>query len=603
MAYNDRDFRNSYWRSGWANKNVLPGTKAAMMNGGRYQAWNAIADILGAVIQANDMKARAKANQILMDPVKVNTSDVVSTPEFKGMDIGSTVAERYAQQANPQGGGAQDLQRMGMPGAAQAMQGFEAMNPQFGSDAWQRQNVVPQGAAPAQQAPEGPAAMPVQQAAPQVSMTPQEVEYQKNLREHPEWFDLNGNYIGNTYTMYDGVSDSNLTPLTMRKLNLLSNAFKNQWGEPLGVTSMRRHGDGSSWHDSGQAFDVAGGLLETNPEARAWAVEQAAKYGLVPLDEYANPSPHATGGHLHFSDHGDELSTNYQQAGQPTGQQGGPQAGQTIRAPQTQQYVPPERQLHQATPEQPWTDTLNTREKVMGEYDRQWAAKMKEIEKVYPGLLSDPEAMREIMAMREQGRQNVLGEWGKTETRRNWENFQRAGSPQEKLYYAIQNGLDLNQAKMLMTPEWENTFANFGGEMRMVSKNKYTGDVLVNGHEMTQDDLRMTMTPAQEQQIAMQRERLEMERERLNLAKEKAAAGGGGRSGGGSGAGSRSRTSAEEKSANDKKKHWDNIRYFLETGKGEAAATKSEYILRNEHGATDDDFLMVQRAVNQAKRR
>ena len=70
---------------------------------------------------------------------------------------------------------------------------------------------------------------------------------------------------------------------------------------------MKRNGDGSSWHDSGQAIDVANDLLASDPEARAWLIKQGEKYGLTSLDEYTNPSANATGGHIHFSDHGEPI--------------------------------------------------------------------------------------------------------------------------------------------------------------------------------------------------------------------------------------------------------------------------------------------------------
>lgn len=108
------------------------------------------------------------------------------------------------------------------------------------------------------------------------------------------------------YNITDEVSDTGLAAGTEQKLNNLSNAFEAQFGEPLNVTSMKRNGDGSSWHDSGQAVDLAGGILETNPEARQWLMDNGPKYGLTGLDEYANPSEHATGGHIHFSDHDEQ---------------------------------------------------------------------------------------------------------------------------------------------------------------------------------------------------------------------------------------------------------------------------------------------------------
>lgn len=110
------------------------------------------------------------------------------------------------------------------------------------------------------------------------------------------------------YNIASNDVDTNLTALTEQKLNLLARDYFQQFGEALDVTSMRRYGDGSSWHDSGQAVDVVSSGLENSADRRAWIIEQGKKYGLVALDEYTNPSPNATGGHIHFSDHGDAIS-------------------------------------------------------------------------------------------------------------------------------------------------------------------------------------------------------------------------------------------------------------------------------------------------------
>lgn len=109
------------------------------------------------------------------------------------------------------------------------------------------------------------------------------------------------------YNILGEVSDTGLTTLTEQKLNLLARDFYNKFGYNLDVTSMKRNGDGSSWHDSGQAIDVANDLLASAPEARAWLIKQGEKYGLTSLDEYTNPSANATGGHIHFSDHGEPI--------------------------------------------------------------------------------------------------------------------------------------------------------------------------------------------------------------------------------------------------------------------------------------------------------
>lgn len=551
---------SDYWHGGWASDPMgkLPGTRAAAMSNGQYGPLNAIADIIGAIWKRNDERGEQKALSELYTPVDVNTSDTVSTPQFGDMSVSSLIDQNgqapqqgfslnpYTQSNNSM---MDNAQRMGMD--TTALQGFQNVAPaQFGSNAWYQQNVA--SAQPqAQQQEAQPTPQMAQQQTQPAQTTSEAVEYQKNLQEHPEWFDLEGNYIGNTYNMYDDVSDSNLDPLTARKLNLLSNDFQKHWGEPLGVTSMRRHGDGSSWHDSGQAFDVAGGPIETNPEARAWAVNQAEKYGLVPLDEYANPSPHATGGHLHFSDHGDELTNNYggsSEEEQRQQEQVQPQQTQSgITMPQSQRYMPEKKELHQATPEQPWTEQYNSKERVIRAYDDAWSKKMKYITEKAPHLLQDRDMMANIMAMREKGKAQLLEDWDKTETKRNWDEFQIAmanGDYNKALFLGYKNGLDPKAMQVLMSPDYESQLVDFGGEQKIISKNRYTGDILVNGNAPTKEDLAMSLTPGQREQLALEREKfahqVDMDNTKLAMAAERASGGGGGggRSGGSSGGGS-----------------------------------------------------------------
>lgn len=109
------------------------------------------------------------------------------------------------------------------------------------------------------------------------------------------------------YTVSGEVSSTDVTPLTDQKMRLLDSAYYNKYGQHLYITSMKRNGNGDSWHDSGQAFDTADDNLANNKEARDWLVSEGEKLGLTPLDEYENPSAHATGGHIHFSDHGDPI--------------------------------------------------------------------------------------------------------------------------------------------------------------------------------------------------------------------------------------------------------------------------------------------------------
>jgi hypothetical protein len=114
------------------------------------------------------------------------------------------------------------------------------------------------------------------------------------------------------YEIGGSVSDTNLNDLTEKKLRLLDRDYYAKYGQHLHITSMKRNGDGSSWHDSGQAIDTADDNLENSKEARDWLIAQGEKYGLYALDEYEHPSEHATGGHIHFSDHGEALEDGNQ---------------------------------------------------------------------------------------------------------------------------------------------------------------------------------------------------------------------------------------------------------------------------------------------------
>lgn len=124
------------------------------------------------------------------------------------------------------------------------------------------------------------------------------------------------------YTVSGEVSSTDVTPLTDQKMRLLDSEYYNKYGQHLYITSMKRNGNGDSWHDSGQAFDTADDNLVNNKEARDWLVSEGEKLGLTPLDEYENPSAHATGGHIHFSDHGDPIPEGATQNTQETANNG-----------------------------------------------------------------------------------------------------------------------------------------------------------------------------------------------------------------------------------------------------------------------------------------
>lgn len=95
-----------------------------------------------------------------------------------------------------------------------------------------------------------------------------------------------------------------MDPNTIAKMNLLARDFYQKYGHRLLVTSLKRDGDGSSYHDEGHAFDFSDDFLEQNPDVRDWLVQQGEKYGLKGLDEFSHPVATTDGGNVHFTDHG-----------------------------------------------------------------------------------------------------------------------------------------------------------------------------------------------------------------------------------------------------------------------------------------------------------
>lgn len=95
-----------------------------------------------------------------------------------------------------------------------------------------------------------------------------------------------------------------MDPNTIAKMNLLARDFYQKYGHRLLVTSLKRNGDGSSYHDEGHAFDFSDDFLEQNPDTRDWLVQQGEKYGLKGLDEFSHPVATTDGGNVHFTDHG-----------------------------------------------------------------------------------------------------------------------------------------------------------------------------------------------------------------------------------------------------------------------------------------------------------
>ena len=119
--------------------------------------------------------------------------------------------------------------------------------------------------------------------------------------------------------------DDAITTLTAQKLHLIAQKYYELTGEQPTVTSMHRYGNGDSWHDSGQAFDLSDNNLANSPDLRHQLEEYGRQIGLVPLDEYETQYDPQTGryygeNNVHFSDHGDAIQGGYapQQPAQQT---------------------------------------------------------------------------------------------------------------------------------------------------------------------------------------------------------------------------------------------------------------------------------------------
>lgn len=546
-----------YWRGGWASDPMgkLPGTRAAAMSNGQYGPLNAIADIIGAIWKRNEERGEQKALSELYTPVDVNTSDTVSTPQFGDMSVSSLIDQNgqapqqgfslnpYTQSNNSM---MDNAQRMGMD--TKALQGFQNVAPaQFGSNAWYQQNVMPQQQETPQQAQ--------QQAQP-----PQIAEQQSNeapgqyTPPAPEQSQADGLEQG--FSKFDGVTMDNgrvgcaeaVGKIGSRFSPFYKNMAESQvYYVPTMVEQAQeagydvvgydpsnvQRGDGIVYGDQDHIMiaDGNGGAYGNSSNALGADGPGAVVHG-GDLEDYGTPTAIIkTSGDL--------------QAAQPEAQQA--RSSGDIQLPQSQRYMPEKKELHQATPEQPWTEQYNSKERVIRAYDDAWSKKMKYITEKAPHLLQDRDMMANIMAMREKGKAQLLEDWDKTETKRNWDEFQIAmanGDYNKALFLGYKNGLDPKAMQVLMSPDYESQLVDFGGEQKIISKNRYTGDIRVNGNAPTKEDLAMSLTPGQREQLALEREKfahqVDMDNTKLAMAAERASGGGGGggRSGGSSGGGS-----------------------------------------------------------------
>lgn len=86
-----------YWRGGWANQTeMLPGTRAAAMDKGRYGPWNALADIIGAVWKRNAQRGAMKEAEQFVSDFDTNMAPDYEAPS-RDMRIGKTADQTDLQ--------------------------------------------------------------------------------------------------------------------------------------------------------------------------------------------------------------------------------------------------------------------------------------------------------------------------------------------------------------------------------------------------------------------------------------------------------------------------------------------------------------------------
>lgn len=106
---------------------------------------------------------------------------------------------------------------------------------------------------------------------------------------------------GTTWVKNSGVSLEGVQDNTRKGLNYIAKTFSDMGGGQLIVTSGTDstdiHAAGQRSHGGGWKLDVAADWLENEDNRKAYIKALEAK-GIRVLDEYSNPSPNSTGGHL-----------------------------------------------------------------------------------------------------------------------------------------------------------------------------------------------------------------------------------------------------------------------------------------------------------------
>lgn len=105
---------------------------------------------------------------------------------------------------------------------------------------------------------------------------------------------------GTTWNRTEGVDVENTQDVTRSGLADISKVYYDMFGIPLTVTSGNDsdvHQPGEHSHYAGVKLDVSGGVLD-DAKKRHQFIAELEKRGITVLDEYENPSPNSTGGHL-----------------------------------------------------------------------------------------------------------------------------------------------------------------------------------------------------------------------------------------------------------------------------------------------------------------
>jgi len=173
------------------------------------------------------------------------------------------------------------------------------------------------------------------------------------------------------------------------------------------------------------------------------------------------------------------------------------QQNQQTQQPQAQNAMPSVQASGQQASITPVLDNSPaSRLQAMNQFNNAWATNVRQgLAKMSPS--GRKQYMSQILATREQGLKQFMDSYDKAQTQANWDAFQKESNPQNKLFYAVKNGMDINSAKLLLDPAIETSLVDMGGQKILIGRNKYTNEYtnMMTGNKLTADDLVKTLTP------------------------------------------------------------------------------------------------------------